>query len=1067
MKWAASLEGREPQDPWFKLARCEECALNGRPAIPGSGPIPASLALVGEAPGAGELAEGRPFCLDADTKILYADLTWRRLGDVQVGDQLLAFDEETSPAHGASGRGHRMWRVSTVLEVFHREAFCYELVTPYGNLVATPDHLVLTTLSTKRGMQRWLRVDQLCHHGGEGKRTSSLCFLFPPWDIPSDYNRGWLAGFFDGEGHIRTGRSKRCLKVGFSQNVGQTLREALDRLREAGFDVNNDGSGTYRGNTCVRHVLKGGTLTCLEFLGEVRPSRLLAILQEKLAVSPPAVVGIKAASVLARREAGIRHVVDIKTTTGTFIANGFMVHNCGPAGKLLNHVLEGAGLNREELYVTNSVLCRPPNNATPTPAMIECCRPRLVEELGHVKPKVIVPMGNPAIRAILAIRDGVSKVRGHVFWSDTFKAYVVPTWHPAAILRRPVDYPELEADFKKVKELLDVLEREKSPNRLLARVPDTEVIWCKYPDQALKAIAFLKKQPMISIDVETSSFDPLTSELLSIQCAWTEGRAVVFGRSVLKDPIVKLNLQKLFDPNESGPVLVGWNLKFDLKHLATYLGFFPRTGEDAMLISHLLDERRGTNSLKYVATKEFNVADWEEDLHKFLPTKKTSFAAVPEEVLVKYAGIDADMTFRLYPILKSRAENEGRLLNVYETITKPAVPVLSRIELRGAPISRERLLEMRDKGLKILNELEQELVELAGIKDFNPRSPQQVMNVLYRKLRLPVPRVKDMDKETSNEKALKELAPLHPFPKKLLEYRKVHKLFATYVEGILERLGVDGRIHTEYNLVGTVTGRLASSNPNLQNIPRNRDEDPLHVKDAFLAPPGWVILQADYSQLELRVAALLSKDPFLAQMFREGRDIHGFVASQFYGENYTKEQRVIAKFTVFGTLYGRSASSVAEEHGITVFEAQRIIDTFLGHAEALKKWRDEQFRLACERGWIESWYGRKRRFPIVTESAAHEIRNQSYNFPIQSTASDTCLLALIRLSNLLDPEIAFPILTVHDSIVFQVRDDKVDEVAKVVKETMEAVPFQHEVDFPFTVELEVGPSWGELEELQL
>jgi len=358
---------------------------------------------------------------------------------------------------------------------------------------------------------------------------------------------------------------------------------------------------------------------------------------------------------------------------------------------------------------------------------------------------------------------------------------------------------------------------------------------------------------------------------------------------------------------------------------------------------------------------------------------------------------------------------------------------------------------MRERGSKILEKLEKELVELSGVKGFNPRSPKQVMDVLYRKLDLPMPHIKGEVKETSNKEALEELSDLHPLPKKLLEYRKIH----------------NNRIHTEYNLIGTVTGRLASSNVNLQNIPRSRDDDPLHIKDAFLAPPGWQLVQADYSQLELRIAALLSKDEWLAQMFREGRDIHGYVASLIYGPNYTREQRVAAKFVDFGTLYGRSARSVAEEHKISVSEAEQLINAFLGKATALKEWRDKQVELVRNQGYVESWYGRRRRFPLITEKAFHEIRNQSYNFPIQSTASDTCLRALTKLDKLLDPKVAFPILTVHDSIVLQVREDKVKEVARIMKEVMEDVPFKNEVDFPFTVDAEYGPSWGELSELKL
>ena len=741
----------------------------------------------------------------------------------------------------------------------------------------------------------------------------------------------------------------------------------------------------------------------------------------------------------------------------------------GPSGQLMNRVLVEAGLKREEIYATNTCLCRPVNNATPTPEMVECCRGRLLEELGHVKPSVIVCMGNTAARAILATRDAMTRIRGQVFWSDTYKAYVIPTWHPAAVLRNVADYPELVADFKRAKTVLESARGEAAANRFLVRVPDTQVVWCKYVDQALQAIKSLQSQPLLSVDVETSGFDPLTSELLSVQFSWVEGRAVVLGRSVLKDPAVKDALFKLLSATEPGPTLAGWNLKFDAKHLTVYIGAPIRYGEDAMLLSHLLDERRGTNSLKYVATKEFNIADWEEELHHFLPTRKTSYAAIPEEILTKYAGIDADMTYRLYFLLKERAQKEGRLYQVYEKITKPAVPVLARMELRGAPVSREKLAEMQTTGQMILTSLEKELVALSGVPDFNPRSPQQVTDVLYHKLKLPVPPVKDQDpdKESSNEEALKQLVKLHPLPGKLLEYRKIHKLYSTYVEGLLDHIGPDDRVHTEYNLIGTVTGRLASSNPNLQNIPRSRDDDPLHVKDAFVAPPGWTLIQADYSQLELRVAAMLSKDEWLAEMFREGRDIHGFVASQIFGPHYTKEQRVIAKFTVFGTLYNRSAWSVAEEHNTTVEEAERLINTFLGQANALKAWRDEQVRLVKERGWIESWYGRRRRFPIVTEAAYREIVSQTYNFPVQSTASDTCLLALIKLDKLLDPNIAAPVLTVHDSIVVLAREDRVEETAHLMKSVMEDVPFRNEVTFPFAVEIEAGPSWGSLKEITL
>lgn len=716
----------------------------------------------------------------------------------------------------------------------------------------------------------------------------------------------------------------------------------------------------------------------------------------------------------------------------------------GPSGEVLRRTLSVLGIDPSKVYYSNACLCRPPENRTPELDEIKACNDRLIAEVRRVKPKVIVALGTTSLRALVKVQGSITEVRGQALWSETLKAYVLPTFHPAYVLRQTRNYSLFERDLEKIKTLVNL------SSSVQVKPIETETIVAKSVLDALKAINFLQKQPALSCDVETSGFDFLENRILSIGFSWQEGRALVIPGKFLNDPLVKLNLKTLFLRN--GITWIYHNGKFDVKFLRTYLGFFPPINYDTILASSVLDSN-GPHDLKFLAREFFGAPDWEAALQKYLPKKSASYELVPEEVLYKYAGYDVDYTFRLWKRFESTITHPLQRKLLFEMLI-PAQNFLAEVEYNGVTLDVNRQAELEKLYSEKISKIEERLKELAG-EDFNPRSPKQVAELLYKKLDLP-----DYSGEGSTrEECLQRLSGEHEVVDLLLEHRKLQKLYSTYILAMKEQVDKHGKIHCDFMLFRTATGRLASKDPNLQNIPRQSD-----VRSLFCASPGCVLLQADMKAAELRVLAYYSNDPLLKQVFIEGRDLHSEVAAHFFGENFTKEDRVRAKMINFGIVYQTTEYGLSNTAGVSVEEAREFIRRWFERFPGAKKWIDQLKQDTLQGKVFMTPFGRKRDFGLITRENVSEVLKQAVNAPIQSLASDLLLHGAMRLHGKLGDKARILVL-VHDSVLLDVKEEHLLEVAKLVKETLEDVPLQ--TDLPFPVELEYGHAWGELQPLEI
>ncbi|MGA7028296.1 MAG: DNA polymerase I, partial [Candidatus Acidiferrales bacterium] len=428
-------------------------------------------------------------------------------------------------------------------------------------------------------------------------------------------------------------------------------------------------------------------------------------------------------------------------------------------------------------------------------------------------------------------------------------------------------------------------------------------------------------------------------------------------------------------------------------------------------------------------------------------------------------GERADFLLRLAPILRAEVENQG-LLELYEKVDLPLAAVLARMEAAGVRVDPVELERISTKTLEELGKLEKSIYGIAG-SEFNINSPQQLAEVLFDRLNLQPPRRSRAKARSTAADVLEELATVHELPKKIIEYRELSKLKSTYSD-VLPRLihPVSGRLHTRFSQTGAVTGRLSSSNPNLQNIPI-RTELGREIRAAFVASPGCVLLSADYSQIELRILAHLSEDPVLVEAFRRGEDIHSRTAQEVFDVApfaQTREHRRVAKVINFGVIYGLSPFGLAQQLDIDQKEAAKFIAKYFERYRGVKDFLDRQIAETRKSGVTKTMFGRIRQIPEIN-SPQMNLRNfaerTAMNTPMQGAAADLIKLAMIELDRRL-PEEKFKsqmILQVHDELLFEGPEKEIPRLTKLVKEVMEGV---HKLSVPVVAETKVGPNWRDM-----
>lgn len=575
----------------------------------------------------------------------------------------------------------------------------------------------------------------------------------------------------------------------------------------------------------------------------------------------------------------------------------------------------------------------------------------------------------------------------------------------------------------------------------------------------------LLKQTEVAFDTETNSLDALSADLVGISFSFEAGKGYYV--PFPKDFEEAKNLVQFFMPFfESEEILkIGHNLKYDYKVLYKY-GVRPK-GQifDTMIAHYLLnpDQRHSMDTLAETLLR-YKPLPIESLIGKKGKNQKT-FDQLDLEVQKEYAVEDADITLRLKHILEPQlpAVKADKLL---KEIEMPLMGVLTEMEVEGIRVDAEVLKEQSEKISKEIQSIEKKIYEYSD-EEFNLNSPKQLGEILFDKLKLdPKAKKTKTGQYKTGEEILVKLKDRHEIIEKILDYRQLQKLSSTYVDALPKEINPEtGRIHTTFVQTTAATGRLASTNPNLQNIPI-RSEQGRQIRKAFVArDQNHVLMSADYSQIELRVIAELSQDPKMLESFKKGEDIHRATAARVFNvtqEEVTREQRDQAKTVNFGIIYGVSAFGLAEQTGLSRSEARQLIDTYYETYPVLKNYIENQIHLAREQGFVETILGRRRYLKDINSRNAivkgHAERN-AINAPIQGSAADIIKIAMINLHEKLQKDFKTKmLLQVHDELIFDVPKTELEPVQKLIKETMESAV---KLSIPLIVDIGVGENWLE------
>ncbi len=592
----------------------------------------------------------------------------------------------------------------------------------------------------------------------------------------------------------------------------------------------------------------------------------------------------------------------------------------------------------------------------------------------------------------------------------------------------------------------------------------------------------LQDAPMIAFDVETTSTDAMRANLVGLAIAWAKGEAAYIPIGHLPDqagPEGQLPWEKVRDAlsaifADANRTKVAHNANYDITVLRRHGLSIEGVDWDTMIAEWLLNPGSRNLGLKALAFTRLGVTMTE--ITELIGKGKSQITmdAVPVAQVAPYAAADVDVTLRLVDLQAPELEEKG-LIRLFREVEMPLVPVLVDMEMTGVALDVDLLREMSRELGQRLSALREQIFEWVGYS-FNLNSTQQLSEALFGKLALPTAGLRKTSSGHYSTAAgvLESLRGQHPVIELILEHRALEKLRSTYVDALPQMVNPEtGRLHTDYNQTGTETGRISSSNPNLQNIPI-RTEEGRRIRKAFIAEPGWLLLAADYSQVELRILAHVSQDPTMLEAFRRGEDIHASTAAKVYGipiEEVTSEQRRVAKAVNFGLMYGQSAYGLAQQTGMDQDQAARFIEAYFKTYPKVKEYLDRTRREAAERGYVETLLGRRRYFPeLQRPHVSHNVRmaaeRAAINAPIQGTAADIIKIAMIRLHQALKAAgmRSRMILQVHDELVLECPRDEVADAAALVKEKMEGA---FELDAPLKVDVEVGPNWYDLEPLSL
>ena len=584
----------------------------------------------------------------------------------------------------------------------------------------------------------------------------------------------------------------------------------------------------------------------------------------------------------------------------------------------------------------------------------------------------------------------------------------------------------------------------------------------------------------VAVDTETTGLDDMVAQLVGVSLCVEPGKACyiplihkargsddLFGSDDLAEgQIPTEEALRLLTPMLEDPSIlkIGQNMKYDSKIFAQ-LGINVAPIDDTMLLSYAM--HAGLHGHGMDTLSERYLSHTPIPIKPLLGTGKSAitFDKVPLVDAVKYAAEDADITLRLWQLFKPQLHRVG-VTKVYETLERPLVPVLAAMERSGVKVDRDTLSRMSNAFAQKMAGLEDEIYELAGRK-FNVGSPKQLGEILFDEMGLEGGKKGKTGAYATGADVLEDLATEHDLPARVLDWRQLSKLKSTYTDALQDHINPDtGRVHTSYSIAGASTGRLASTDPNLQNIPI-RSEEGRRIREAFVAEPGKALVALDYSQIELRILAHIANIPELKQAFQDGIDIHALTASEMFGvplDEMTSDVRRQAKAINFGVIYGISGFGLARNLRIPRAEAQGFIDRYFERFPGIRTYMNDTKAFAKEHGFVQTLFGRKIHTPEIGAKGprAGFAQRAAINAPIQGTAADVIRRAMIRMPDAIKDLPATMLLQVHDELLFEVEKGAEDDLIAAARKVMEnAADPVVKLDVKLDVDAGVGASWAE------
>ena len=578
----------------------------------------------------------------------------------------------------------------------------------------------------------------------------------------------------------------------------------------------------------------------------------------------------------------------------------------------------------------------------------------------------------------------------------------------------------------------------------------------------------------VAVDTETSSLDPHQADLIGVSLSTKIGKAcyIPIGhqskRNIEKDIVIKKLKSLLEDPSIKK---IGQNIKFDFIVLSKH-GINLSSMEDTMLMSYVLDAGKNRHNMDVLSEIHLN--------HKTISfkelvgsgKKEINFSDVDVEKAKDYAAEDADITFRLYKKFL-RSLKEEKMINIYEVFEKPMIKILAQMEIQGIKINNKSLKDLSSKFEKKIQKIQKEVFKISK-KEFNIASPKQLGEILYNDLKIADLKKTKKGGFATSASVLEDLAfKGHKFPQLVLDWRQVSKLKNTYSDSLPEHINPNSkRVHTSFLLAATTTGRLASSDPNLQNIPI-KSEDGKDIRKAFIAEKDYVLVSADYNQIEMRILADLADVKELKKAFKNNEDIHSLTASQIFNIDIKKvnqDQRRKAKAINFGIIYGISQYGLAKQINVSNYEAEEFLNSYFAKFPEIKVYMDQTIKFCRKSGYVSNIFGRRSHFLNINDKN-YNIRNfqerAAINAPIQGSAAEIMRLAMIKLEKELNNEKnqkTKMLLQIHDELIFETPKNEVKRISKIIADVMSSVAKsdQHSFSIPLTVDLNIGDNWGAL-----